>query len=164
MNSRPEPTKFDVNLFSSQTESMTQILNQFLDALSLETEAIKKNLTQQLLDASSLKSDLANQIEEKTQTLNTILEKSNVTINYLSDSSIFSTLPIEIQNNSLALIELIQKCQDKNLANGMSIQMLSNINQHALDLISGKKKDDTNLYSSSGEKTRSGHQSSLGKA
>jgi len=164
MNSRIEPTDFDINLVSSQTDSMTQVLNQFLNTLDLETEAIKKNLTQQLIDASSHKSDLANQIEEKNQTLNSMLEKSNVTLDSLPDSSIFNTLPTEIQNNTLALIKLIQKCHDKNLANGMSIQMLSNINQHALDLMSGKQKDDAKLYSSSGEKTRSGYQSSLGKA
>lgn len=164
MNSNLDEVKFDLKLFSSQTESLLRLLKDFSELLDLEAESIKKNLADQILFTTANKQELADKLNSETIELNSNLEKNNLNLTTLIQSPIFKTLPKELQQKTQSLLSLIQECHDKNLANGMTIQMLSNINQHALDLVSGKHKQDVKLYGSSGEKTQSGNQSSLGKA
>ncbi|BCN92957.1 hypothetical protein THMIRHAM_07420 [Thiomicrorhabdus immobilis] len=164
MHPTSDEVKFDLKLFSSQTESLLRLLKKFSEQLDLESESIRKNLADQILKTTANKQELADKLNSETSALNFNLEKSGLNLNTLVESQLFKTLPKDLQQQTQALISLVQECHDKNLANGMSIQMLSNINQHALDLISGKHKQDIKLYGSSGEKTQSGNQSSLGKA
>ena len=150
--------------FTSQIEELLHLLESFSATLDSESECIKKNLPDELLNIATLKGDLANQLNESTQAIELILQPFNLNIRTLSQSADFKSLNQDIQSKINNLTPLIESCHDKNLANGMSIQILSNINQHTLDLITGKQHD-VNLYGSSGEKTRaSNKQSNLGKA
>ena len=150
--------------FTSQIEELLHLLESFSAILDSESECIKKNQTDELLKIATLKSDLANQLNESTKTIELVLKPFDLNIKTLSQSAEFKSLDQAIQSKVNGLTPLIEACHDKNLANGMSIQILSNINQHTLDLITGKQHD-VNLYGSSGEKTRaSNKQSNLGKA
>lgn len=150
--------------FTSHIEELLHLLEKFSNILDSESDCIKKNQPEKLLEVAAIKSDIANQLNISTKSIEIILKPLNLNITTLSQSNEFKALDQSVQSNLKTLVPKIAACQDKNLANGMSIQILSNINQHTLDLISGKQQD-VKLYGSSGEKTRTGNkQSNLGKA
>ncbi|WP_321324353.1 flagella synthesis protein FlgN [Thiomicrorhabdus sp.] len=152
------------NQFPSQIEELVRLLNQFSDVLDTESNCIKKNLPEKLIENAQNKNALADQLSNATNRIEKQLEPLNLTLTTLIDHNSFQMLSANTQANIRDLMVKIKDCHDKNLANGMSIQMLSNINKHALDLISGKPQD-LKLYGSSGEKTNSSSsQGSLGKA
>jgi len=163
MNQTGELT-FDIEQFSSHSAELDRLLTDFSDLLDKETDAIKKNLPEELIKTINQKEELANLLTAANQNIDDFLGAKSLNLSSLTETDLFSTLPKTLQQQTLSLLQKIQVCHDKNLANGMSIQMLSNINQFALDMISGKPKQDVNLYGSSGEKTRSSGLSTLGKA
>jgi len=154
----------DLVQFSSQAEELNRLLITFSEILDQESEIIKKNQADQLSEITFSKQEISEQLNLHTVKLDKILSAHNLNLASLIDSKEFSAFPEPIQIKIQDLMVLIQQCHDTNLANGMSIQMLSNINRHALDLISGKPQKKVNLYGSTGEKTSSESQSSLGKA
>ena len=155
---------FDSKQFTSQTAELTRQLTSFAELLDKEALAIKNNDAEQLTDLTSQKQTLSNQLESLSDQLNQLLKPLSLTLQDFTDKARFSALPDEVQADTKALIQLIEECHDKNLANGMSIQILSNINQYALDLMSGKQAQDVKLYGASGEKTQNSDKNSLGKA
>lgn len=155
---------FDTTQFSSHAAELNRLLNTFSEKLDQEANAIKQNLPEDISAASNAKNELVNQLNTLSEKIDSALSQHDLNLNTLIESELFTTLPTALQEQIIQALELIEKCHDKNLANGMSIQMLSNINKHALDLIAGKPTEDVKLYGSSGEKTRSSGQSSLGKA
>lgn len=157
-------TQFNSKQFTSQTATLTRLLNDFSNLLDQEAQAIKKNDSEALIQASTAKQNLSIELDQATAELNLSLTPLSLNLADFTHHEKFSKLPVDVQNNVKSLISQIETCHDKNLANGMSIQILSNINQHALDLMSGKQGQDVKLYGSSGEKTHSGDQKSFGKA
>ncbi|GAB6069718.1 hypothetical protein JCM30760_08150 [Thiomicrorhabdus hydrogeniphila] len=150
--------------FSSLIEELCPLLDQFSSTLDTESECIKKNLPEQLLETANIKNQLANQLTIVTTKIESILTPSGLSLNTLQNSPEFNALKKVTQNHIAEIMVKLEICHDKNLSNGMSIKMISNINKHVLDLISGKKHD-VKLYGSKGQKTiSSGSQSSLGKA
>jgi len=150
--------------FSSQIEELVCLLDQFSDVLDTEASCIKNNLPEKLIENAQNKNALAIELTDTSNKIEKQLEPFNLSLITLVDDSSFQTLSVNTQSNITELKAKIEACHDKNIANGMSIQMLSNINQHALDLIAGKPQD-LKLYGSSGEKTNSSSsQGSLGKA
>ncbi|MDX1353485.1 MAG: flagellar protein FlgN [Thiomicrorhabdus sp.] len=159
-----QTSELTINQLTSQIDELVHLLQAFSDILDSEAEHIKKNQPEQLTDTTAIKSDMANQLSAATIALEASLKPLNLNISTLIQSDAFKTFPPSTQAKVTELISMIEACHDKNLANGMSIQILSNINQHALDLLSGKPQD-VKLYGSSGEKTRAANkQSNLGKA
>jgi len=156
--------ELNLKQFSSQIVGLTHLLKQFSEILDQESDVIKKNQANQLVQITQSKQDLAEQLNSLTNELDQTLANQNLNLASLVSSPSFTLFSQEQQAEIKQLLELIQQCHDKNLANGMSIQILSNINKHTLDLISGKHQQDVKLYSSSGEKTTTGNQSTLGKA
>jgi flagellar biosynthesis/type III secretory pathway chaperone len=157
---------FKLNLvqFSSQTADLNRLLTNFSEILDQEAIAIKCNQAEQLTQIIAIKEQLAHDLNLATDSINQFLNSYSVDLINFKNSPLFKELPTEIQTIVKNLVNLTQECNDKNLANGMSIQMLSNINKHVLDLISGKNEQQVKLYGSSGEQTQSGSKSSLGKA
>ncbi|MEA1988261.1 MAG: flagellar protein FlgN [Pseudomonadota bacterium] len=156
--------ELNLKQFSSQIVGLMHLLKQFSDILDQESDIIKKNQADQLVQITQSKQDLAEQINSLTNELDQTLANQNLNLISLVNSRSFTLLSEEQQSEVKQTILLVQQCHDKNLANGMSIQMLSNINKHTLDLISGKQQQDVKLYGSSGERTTVGSQSTLGKA
>ena len=155
--------ELNLERFSSQIAVLMHLLKQFSEILDQESDIIKKNQADQLIKITQSKQNLAEQLNSSTIELDKTLGQNLNLISLVSSPS-FTLLSEQQQAETKQLIALIQQCQDKNLANGMSIQMLSNINKHTLDLISGKHQQDVKLYGSSGEKTTAGSQNTLGKA
>jgi len=150
--------------FSSLIEELLPLLDQFSTTLDTESECVKQNLPEQLVETANIKSHLANQLAVITTQIETILNPFGLNLNSLQTSPEFKTLNTVTQNQITEIIGKLENCHDKNLANGMSIKMISNINKHVLDLISGKNQT-VKLYGSKGEKTStSGSHSTLGKA
>ena len=156
--------ELNLEQFSSQIAGLIHLLKQFSEILDQESDIIKKNQAEQLIQVTQSKQNLANQLNSLTVELDQTLANQNLNLISLVSSPSFNLFSEEQQTEIKQTLVLIQKCHDKNLANGMSIQMLSNINKHTLDLISGKTQQDVKLYGSSGEKTTTGSQSTLGKA
>jgi len=156
--------ELNLKQFSSQIEGLIHLLKQFSDILDQESDTIKKSQADQLIQITQSKKDLAEQLNLLTNELDQTLANQNLNLISLVNSPSFTLFSEEQQAEIKHSILLVQQCHDKNLANGMSIQMLSNINKHTLDLISGKQQQDVKLYGSSGEKTTTGSQSTLGKA
>lgn len=156
--------KLNSTQFSSQIEELVCLLDQFSNVLDTEAAFIKKNLPDKLIENAQTKNEFANKLTNASNEIEKQLEPLNLSLVTLIDDPSFQTLNPNIQANITELKVKIEVCHDKNIANGISIQMLSNINQHALDLISGKPQE-LKLYGSTGEKTNSSSsQSSLGKA
>ncbi len=162
MNTASNP--FNETLFTSQVSELARLLNEFSGVLDNEAQAIKKNDAERLLKSNTSKQQIAEQLNQAGNALETTLAVFSTNLIDFSVHDYFATLPENTQEQVKEVINLTVDCHDKNLANGMSIQILSNINQNALDLISGKGKQDVKLYGASGEKTQSGDQKSLGKA
>lgn len=160
----PNTDELNLERFSSQIAELMHLLNQFSEILDQESDIIKKNQADQLVKITQSKQSLAEELNSSTIELDKTLASKDLNLISLVSSPSFTLLSEQQQAETNQLIALIQQCQDKNLANGMSIQMLSNINKHTLDLISGKHQQDVKLYGSSGEKTTAGSQNTLGKA
>lgn len=156
--------ELNLKQFSSQIVGLIHLLKQFSEILDQESDFIKKNQADQLIHVTQSKQDLAERLNSLTNELDETLANKSLKLISLVDSPSFALFSLEQQAEIKQLLVLIQQCHDKNLANGMSIQILSNINEHTLNLISGKHQQDVKLYGSSGEKTTTGSQSTLGKA
>lgn len=154
----------ETSQFTSQIDVLLRLLDQFSLILDDESKNIKSNDTDSLILTTDNKSKLASELNVATKQLEAILSPSNVTLSNITSSDLFKLISPQHQTKIQTFISKVESCHDKNLANGMSIQILSNINQHALDLISGKPQD-VKLYGSSGEKSRANtNQTTLGKA
>ncbi len=160
-----KPTSsFEETAFTSHISELTGLLTQFSTLLDNEAEAIKTNDADALLENNHAKQSLSDQLNQCGNQIESDLSCFETNLIDFSLNENFRTLTTSTQEIVKNAINLTVECHDKNLANGMSIQILSNINQHALDMLSGKSDKDVKLYGSSGEKTQSGKQNTLGKA
>ncbi len=150
---------------TSLVAELTHLFESFYNALQTESEALKKNNSEQLTLSSSTKQEQSEGIAHLTGQLESSLKANNLTLANLFDVKVAATLPKALQQATQKLVAISDQCQDLNQANGMAIQMLSNINKHALNLISGKTQSNVQLYGSSGVTTASSNtKTSLGKA
>ncbi len=154
-----------IEQLSSHIVQFLNLLKRFHNALLSEAAALKSNQTDQLSDAASLKNTLSNDLSQKTHTINTLLKTQNLTLETLFSPDNFNALPAPLNETIPQVLELTQACHDLNQSNGISIQVLSNINQYTLNLLSGKEQENINLYGSSGEQQASQKSKrTLGKA
>jgi flagellar biosynthesis/type III secretory pathway chaperone len=158
-------TTLKLDLLSSHIEQLKSAL--FELKTTLEDEAISLKQTHQ---AETLMA-IVQRKEQQFATVNQLqaqvaeLTQPNTSVTELLNSDLFTTFPAPLQQQIHALNAIIQACFDLNTSNGVSIQILNTLNQHTLDLISGKSATKINLYDASGEsKVTSGQQNSLGKA
>lgn len=150
---------------TSLVAELTHLFENFYLSLQTESEALKKNDSEQLLLISTTKQEQSEGITTLTAKLESTLKASKLTLANLFDLNVSTTLPKALQQATQKLVAISDKCQDLNQANGMTIQILSNINKHALNLISGKTQPNVQLYGSSGVTTASPNtKKSLGKA
>ena len=150
---------------TSLVAELTQLLESFYTSLQNESEALKKNDSEKLLQTATLKQAQSEKIASLTAQLELNLKASKLTLANLFELKTSETLPKALQQAAQKLVAVSDQCQDLNQANGMSIQLLSNINKNALNLISGKAQPNVQLYGSSGVTTASSNtKTSLGKA
>lgn len=150
---------------TSLVAKLTQLFESFYTALQTESKALKKNNSEQLLLTSASKQEKSADIATLTTELESTLKASKLSLADLFELDVASTLPKTLQQAAQKLVTISNQCQDLNQANGMTIQILSNINKHTLNLISGKTQPNVQLYGSSGVTTASSNsKKSLGKA
>jgi flagellar biosynthesis/type III secretory pathway chaperone len=149
----------------SQITQFLQLLESFLETLLAESEALRSNHTDQLSTTLSVKNALAEEISLLTQTIEKQLNTQKLTLSVLLSSKPPSNLPLAMQQDIQCLITLSNQCHDLNQANGISIQVLNNINQHTLKILSGQESPNIKLYSARGEtQTTQPSKNPLGKA
>lgn len=152
MNKQAELT-MDINQFSSQTESLFGLLENFKTLLESESKTIGSSQIDELENILTKKQELSEELEQATQKLEQLLNPNQLNIFTLTENKLFKSFPPDLQQQVYQITTLIQTCHDINLANGMATQTLSNINKHTLDILSGRDTKEVNLYGSSGEKT-----------
>ena len=150
----------------SQIAQFLSLLEHFYNTLLSESQALKSNDSEQISNILPEKNQLSEEISQLTQTLESQLTRQQLTLASLFDSTLSSNLPQPLQQNIERIVTLSNQCHDLNQSNGISIQILKNLNQHTLNLISGKEPSNVKLYSAKGEAKSSGStpQKPLGKA
>lgn len=157
-------SQFKEQAFASHVNELAELLTEFSGILDQEAQSIKQNDTDSLLKTNTQKQNLAEKLNASGNLVEQDLAAFDTNLIDFSMHEHFQSVSTECQEKVKQAINLTVECHDKNLANGMSIQILSNINQQALDILSGKTDADVKLYGSSGEKTQTGQQKTLGKA
>ncbi|WP_127470428.1 flagellar export chaperone FlgN [Thiomicrorhabdus aquaedulcis] len=163
MNSNTAITLLDV--FTSQIGQLKSALLEFKAVLDVEAQALKQiNNIEKILHILKSKEQLQQQLAKQLSSLELCISPPMPVTQLLSDS-IWPTLPTTLQQDLLQIEQLTQACFNLNAANGISIQILSTLNQHTLNLISGKSATQVNLYDAAGEsKSTSSQQTTLGQA
>lgn len=152
--------------FSSQIDELNLLLLNFQTLLENESKNLKSSDTSDLLTTAQAKEQLTVNIELLVQQINKALPSSlqNKHFFELAQQSAFSAISNELQANVDKCLALSQACHDLNMANGMAIQILSNINEVSLQILTGQNQSDSKLYGASGATTQNKLKSSLGKA
>ncbi len=154
----------DLNKLSQHVNQLFVLLCQFETVLNQESTILKSSDLSSLSDITLEKESLTQKIDLEFQVLNKKLTPKIHSLNELLESDFFQTFPTELQKTIQETTEKIVQCSDQNLANGMSIQALSNINQTVLQLFSGQNPQNK-TYSASGESQITDNTSrTLGKA
>lgn len=142
------------------------LLERFYNALLSESQALKTNNSEQLSNILPSKNQLSEEISQLTQTIELLLKTQQLSLTNLFNLPPPSKLPQPLQQNIERIVALSNQCHDLNQSNGISIKILKDLNQHTLNLISGKEASNVKLYSAKGEAKSSDsvHQKPLGKA
>ncbi|MCF6298361.1 MAG: flagellar protein FlgN [Thiomicrorhabdus sp.] len=149
----------------SQIAQFLQLLETFHETLLSESQALKSNNTDQLSTTILVKSELTEKISLLTQSIENQLKTQQLSLSALLSSTLPSNLPQAMQQNIQRLILLSNQCHDLNQANGISIQILNNINQQTIKIISGQEPPNVKLYGATGEtQTSASAKNPLGKA
>ncbi|QKI89592.1 flagellar export chaperone FlgN [Thiomicrorhabdus xiamenensis] len=149
-------------------ELLSPVVDDFFICLEKESSAISNGTVDMLEEMTEGKQRSALNLEKATQMAQNYLQNTDHTLEQLlASETARDTLSLEqtISEQLHALTAKIRQCYDLNQANGIAIQALKNINQHTLNLITGKEKE-VKLYGSSGAASSSGKGpgSHLGKA
>ncbi|VAW46766.1 hypothetical protein MNBD_GAMMA03-1642 [hydrothermal vent metagenome] len=144
-----------IEQFTSQIVQFLTLLETFYQTLSSETQALKTNNTEKISEIIPVKHQLSEQLSQKTQAIESLLQAETLTLATVFTPEFSSQLSSSLRAHIQKVIELSTQCQNLNQSNGISIQILSNINQHAINLVSGKETSNVKLYSASGETHRS---------
>ena len=155
----------DEKALTLKTRQLLDALSQFKDVLQQESNILKKFNIENLPELLEKKSALSETIEENFKQFNLCLgSETPKTLDSWLESDIFTTLSEELQKSFKKLIAVTNECHDMNLANGMTVQTLNNINQVSLNILTGQTSPSNQVYSASGERQKSKTQTSLGKA
>ncbi|WP_321276172.1 flagellar protein FlgN [Thiomicrorhabdus indica] len=148
-NSKEVYTSFD---------KLLKALDNFLTILNEEKAAIRKSEIKLIEDVTQKKSESVDQIES----ISIAIEKD--TGRSIPEWFADKTLEGNLQNLIQKTENMTTACHDLNLANGLSINILNNMNSYTLNLVSGKDPD-MKTYGSKGQENASKDQRrTLGKA
>jgi len=155
----------NIEQLTSQIAQLVRLLESFHETLLAESLALKSNNTDQITEVLPVKQQRSNDLTALTQKIDSELLSEQLSLSKLFSEELSTGLPDTLQKNIHQAIKLSELCHDLNQSNGISIQILGNINQHTIDLISGKGQSDVKLYGSSGEAQPSkSSKKTLGKA
>lgn len=152
--------------FSSHIDELNLLLLDFQSLLEKESDELKGSDASALSASTQAKALLTNKIDLLVKQINKSLPASTQNKHFfeLAQQNAFSDISNSLQASLNKSMALSQTCHDLNMANGMAIQILSNINQVSLQILTGQNQSDSSLYGSSGSTTQNKPKSSLGKA
>jgi flagellar biosynthesis/type III secretory pathway chaperone len=157
--------QIDEQALTLKSRQLMDALAKFKVVLQEESNILKKFNIESLPELLEQKSALSQNIEENFQAFNLCLgSQTPKTLDSWLQEEVFKTLSENLQKTFHQLIELTNECHDMNLANGMTVQTLSNINQASLNILTGQNPASSQIYGASGERQKSKNQTSLGKA
>ncbi len=162
MNS--DTQQINLTTLTSHLTVFLNMLEEFTLVLDKEAEAIRSNKPDSIIEASQAKQDVAEKLNRAGTSLEAVITPHSDNLVDLSVSTTFEAFPTELKTQIKNAIDQTIQCHDKNLANGMSIQILSNLNGQALDILSGKANQEVTLYGASGEQNQSKDKNTLGTA
>lgn len=155
----------DEKTLSLHSRQLFDALTKFKTVLTQEATLLKSFNVEELPTLLAQKSSLSESIEHHFKALNACLgaQTPKKLDDWLSDDH-FGLLSTSLQKTFTDLIQLTNQCHDLNQANGMTVQTLNNMNQAALDILTGQAEPASQIYGASGERKKSKQQTSLGKA
>ena len=159
-------TELDIPRFSSQMDGLNLLLLDLQSLLQTESQTLKNSDASALTQSTQAKSELMDKIDSLVQKINQNFPNLSENKHFfdLAKEKAFASISNELQEKVDNSLTLSQACHDLNMANGMAIQILSNINQVSLQILTGQNQTDSNLYGSTGTTTQNKSKSSLGKA
>ncbi|GKT11098.1 MAG: flagellar biosynthesis protein FlgN [Thiomicrorhabdus sp.] len=157
--------RLNIEQLTSQTAQLVTLLEDFFKTLQTETLALQANDADQINSILPIKEQQSNEISQLTAEIDKTLLPIELNLTQLFSSEHDLPLTKNAQQQIQNIIKLISDCHNLNQANGMSIQILNNINKQTINLISGKGQPDVSLYGSKGKTTpTSTDKQTLGKA
>lgn len=147
----PISTVKNIEQLTSQIAQLIRLLENFHEALLAESLALKSNITDQISEVLPVKQQCSNELTLLTQEIDSQLLSEQLSLSKLFSTDFSARLPETLQKQILQAKKRSERCHDLNQSNGISIQILSNINRHTIDLISGKEQAGVKLYSATGE-------------
>ncbi|WP_319381900.1 flagellar protein FlgN [Thiomicrorhabdus sp.] len=159
----PMDNFFNQSQVPSLLAELHHLLGEFRSTLEQEAQAIQKNRSEEVLAVLGGKQQQAEALNLLTEQINKQLSPLSLQLSDLFSLQHFERLPESQQESVLAILQLTEACHTLNQSNGMAIKLLSNINQHAIDLVFGKDKG-VKLYSPEGVTQSDTTRKSLGKA
>ncbi|MDX1795847.1 MAG: flagellar protein FlgN [Hydrogenovibrio sp.] len=154
----------DLDLLSLQLSQLLDTLNDFEKILDEEAQVLKSTDISPLTDIVQRKQIASESVSQKFETLSTSLTDNALSLNEYMMIDGFDQLPTSIQTLFKQNSEKAQVCNDKNTANGMSVQALSNLNQTLLQLFKGQDPQNKTYDASGGESNAASRSKPLGKA
>lgn len=154
----------DTDKLSRTIKELLASLKQFETILEKESTQLKTSNTDALNKITSDKDKVSSEIESIFTELKINTDDPEFSINNFMQQDLFANLPLGLQEIFAQVENQIVMCHDKNIANGISLQALNNINHTFLQLFKGQDPH-SKTYTASGNTTPSSSTSkTLGKA
>jgi flagella synthesis protein FlgN len=162
-SSQPLPD-LDLTQLSSHLDALNGLLDAFESVLEQEAALLKDHASEALHPILERKAQLAEQLDRQFQQLETLLPPASGHFADLVRNQAFARQAPKLQHQAETFLSRSQRCNDLNIANGISIQILNNINQVSIELMAGQTDNAPDLYGRSGQSKSSKSSSTLGKA
>jgi flagellar biosynthesis/type III secretory pathway chaperone len=154
----------DISLLSESIDNLLNLLNEFEATLDQESDILKTSDTEKLTRIVTNKKLLSEKIEHTLKTLSKVTKQQDFSISQFIEQTNFKDLPQQIQELFKQVAKQTIKCHDKNIANGITLQSFTNLNDAFLQILKGQDTQ-SKTYTSSGSSTTSNTNSKpLGKA
>lgn len=148
----------DLDTLAQQLNQLFELLSQFETTLDQEAAILKSTdltpLTELLKYKESLSEDVSNCFSNLSKTLAT----DPLSLNEFMLLEEFKQLPQVVQNQFQKTSEKAITCSDKNIANGMLVHALNNMNSALLQMLKGQDPSNK-TYTASGESKNDSHSS-----
>lgn len=154
----------DISLLSKSINNLLSLLNEFEATLNRESDILKMSDTEELTVVITDKQVLSEQIEQAFKNLSKVTQQQDFSITKFIERQNFHSFSLQIQQAFKQAAKQTVKCHDKNIANGITLQSLSNLNNAFLQILKGQDAQ-SKTYTSSGSSTTSSTNSKpIGKA
>ena len=128
---------------------MQILLTSFEETLEVEKQAIRHSKFDALQQNTATKAKLADQLDQLASQIETEIQ---IPFSELLDAiDLFPESQMDVKDRLTKINQLTNQCHDLNLANGISINILNNMNNFTLNLLSGRDPN-SKTYSAKGQK------------